>query len=195
MFFNFDEDYILENEVARLVPLASEHYEKLLPFSLNEPDLWEYSLVQAIGEKGLKKYINIALEGRKAENSYPFLVFDKRTKHYAGSTRFCAIELTQNTAQLGFTWYGKDFQRTGLNQNCKFLMLKFAFEKMKFDRIEFRADNKNTKSIAAMKKIGCKEEGILRKNNFKSDGSRRDSILKEEWFTEVKKILEKKISR
>lgn len=199
MNINFKEDYTLENKTVRLTPLFETDFDKLLPFAQKEPELWEYSLVQAIGQEGLKKYLQIALDARRSEKEYPFLVFDKRKNKFAGSTRFYDIQPAQNSIQLGYTWYGKDFQRTGLNQNCKFLLLKFAFEKMNVDRVEFRADNDNVKSIAAMKNIGCVKEGILRNHGYKPDGTRRDtivlSILKEEWLNSVKTTLNDKINR
>ena len=78
--------------------------------------------------------------------------------------QFYEIDEQHNTLSIGYTWYGKEFQRTGLNRNCKKLLLTYAFETLKVDRVEFRADSKNTKSIKAMKEIGCVEEGILRSN-------------------------------
>jgi RimJ/RimL family protein N-acetyltransferase len=135
----------------------------------------------------------LASDARKEEKEYPFIVFDKLSNSCAGSTRFYDIQLLQKTLQLGYTWYGKDFQGTGLNKQCKYLLLSFAFEKMGMERVEFRADNNNKRSIAAMKSIGCKEEGVLRSNSVKQDGLRRDSIvlsiLKVEWENEVKQRL------
>lgn len=191
--FNFNKDYILENERAMLRPLAPSDLDNLLSFSLNEPELWKFSLVSGGGEAGLKNYIQLAIDARKEKKEYPFIVFDKLHKSYAGSTRFYDIQLQHQTLQLGYTWYGKDFQGTGLNKQCKFLLLSFAFEKMGMERVEFRADNMNKRSIAAMKSIGCKEEGVLRSNSLKQDGSRRDSIvlsiLREEWEMGVKQKL------
>lgn len=191
--FNFKEDHILENERALLRPLKASDFDNLLYFSLNEPELWKFSLVSGSGEAGLKKYIQLAIDARKEEKEYPFIVFDKVHNSYAGSTRFYDIQLLHKTLQLGYTWYGKDFQGTGLNKQCKYLLLSFAFEKMGMERVEFRADNNNKRSIAAMKSIGCKEEGVLRSNSLKQDGLRRDSIvlsiLKEEWENEVKQRL------
>ena len=66
--------------------------------------------------------------------------------------------------QLGYTWYGKEFQGTGLNKHCKYLLLEFAFEKMQVERVEFRADANNEKSIAAMKSIGCTGRRDFEKN-------------------------------
>ncbi|HEY5391413.1 MAG TPA: GNAT family protein [Hanamia sp.] len=187
MNFNLQEDYILEDERALLRPLKQEDFVNLLPISLNEPDTWKYSLLNASGEEGLKNYINIALQAKESGKEYPFIVFDKKMNKYAGSTRFYDINLPFKTLQLGYTWYGKEFQGTGLNKHCKFLLLSLAFEKMGMESVEFRADNNNERSIAAMKSIGCKVEGVLRNHQPTRDvGIRRDSIIlsiiKDEWF-------------
>ena len=192
---NFKENYILENEMVKLRPLALSDFENLLHFSINEPELWTYSLIQANSEINLKKYIELAINGRENSKEYAFIVFDKRTEKFAGSTRFYDIQIENLTLQLGYTWYGKEFHGTGLNKNCKYLLLEFAFEILKMDRVEFRADNENKRSISAMKSIGCKEEGILRSNGFKADGTRRESIvlsiLKDEWDNDIKDKLKK----
>ena len=191
--FDLSANYILEDNCVLLRPLMVEDCDNLLLFSLNEPDLWQYSLVKVAGEENLKSYINEAIHDRGAGKAYAFIVFDKRGQQYAGSTRFYDIQVSQRTLQLGYTWYGKKFQGTGLNKHCKFLLLQFAFEQLGMQRVEFRADNNNKKSIAAMKSIGCVEEGVLRSNTLKSDGGRRDSIvlgiLKAEWEGGVKEKL------
>lgn len=196
--FSFDETYILEDDRAMLRPLSSTDVGNLLPFSLQEPELWKFSLISGSGEDGLRNYIRTALEGRDTQKEYPFIVYDKQKGAYAGSTRFYDIQLNHQSVQLGYTWYGKDFQGTGLNKHCKFLLLDFAFEKMRMERVEFRADNNNKRSIAAMKSIGCIEEGVLRSNTIKQDGNRRDSIvlsiLKAEWENGVKEKLINKLT-
>lgn len=198
MDFNFSSDYILENDKVLLRPLQLSDFQNLVAFSLHEPDLWMYSLQHAAGIDKLTKYLNDAVKARSQQREYPFIVFDKRTQQYAGCTRFYDIQLEHKTMQLGYTWYGKDFQGTGLNKNCKFLLLRFAFEEVDIERVEFRADNQNTKSIAAMKSIGCTVEGVLRSNMKRADGSRRDSIvlsiLKNEWNERVKEMLESKLA-
>lgn len=196
--FNFLQEHILENDAVRLNPLHHQDIDKLLHFSEQQPDLWKYSLQPANGLENLKTYIDFALSGRKEETSYPFIVFDKRTQQIAGSTRFYDFQKNHNTVQLGYTWYGKEFQGTGLNKQCKLLLLEFAFEKLGVERVEFRADAKNQRSIAAMKSIGCTVEGILR-NNCAAPNGRRDSILlsilKDEWFGGVKETLKSKIEK
>ena len=192
---NFKVNYTLENEMVKLRPLELNDFENLLHFSINEPELWTYSLIQANSENNLKKYIELAINGRENSKEYAFIVFDKRAEKFVGSTRFYDIQIENLTLQLGYTWYGKDFQGTGLNKNCKYLLLEFAFEILKMERVEFRADYENKRSISAMKSIGCKEEGVLRSNGFKADGTRRDSIvlsiLKEEWNNKIKNELKK----
>lgn len=196
VIFNFDAAYILENERVKLRPLVKSDFNLLNEFSVSEPELWNYSLVSASGPENLKKYIEHALAGRKEQTAYPFIVFDKKTERYAGSTRFYDFQKQHSSTQLGYTWYGKQFQGTGLNKNCKFLLLEFAFENLGLERVEFRADANNTRSIAAMKSIGCMVEGVLRSNCASLSG-RRDSIvlsiLKPEWFSEVKLKLSESI--
>ena len=193
MDFQFWQDYTLENDRARLIPLAEIHAEELLPFSLNEPSLWNFSLIGAAGAENLRKYISSAVESRENGTAYPFVVFDKQMGRFAGSTRLYDISLAQKTLTLGFTWYGKDFQGTGLNKACKYLLLEFAFEKIKMERVEFRADARNKRSVAAMQSIGCTVEGVLRSNGIGNDGQRRDSvvlsILKWEWEERIKAEL------
>jgi RimJ/RimL family protein N-acetyltransferase len=194
--FNTNEHYVLENDVVKLTPMLQNDYKNLLPFALHEPELWKYSLLSAAGSDGLIKYIEKALAARLTRTEYPFVVFDKRTQAYAGTTRFYDIQPANNMLQLGYTWYGSKFQGTGLNKNCKLLLLTFAFEELGMERVEFRADNRNEKSIAAMKSIGCAAEGVLRSHAVTPAGERRDSIvlsiLKNEWFNGVKEKLVKK---
>jgi RimJ/RimL family protein N-acetyltransferase len=189
----FDKDHVLENERALLRPLQETDVENLLPFSLNEPEIWKFGLVSAAGEKRLKEYIAAAVKNREEKKEYPFIVFDKKVNSYAGSTRFYDIQQAYSSTQLGFTWYGKNFQRTGLNRHCKLLLLNFVFEEWGLERLEFRADANNQRSIDAMKAIGCIEEGILRSHVPTVDGYRRNSIvlsiLKDEWFGGVKESL------
>lgn len=198
MLSQFPQDTILEDEMVLLRPLQTTDVENLLDISLNEPETWEYSLVRANGKENLENYIQIALNARENKTEFPFIVLDKKSGKYAGSTRFYDINLGFKTVQLGYTWYGKDFRGTGLNKHCKYLLLQFAFEKLGMERVEFRADNNNQRSIAAMKSIGCKVEGIMRSNMPTADSNlRRDSIvlsiLKDEWINEVKENLKAKL--
>ena len=194
--FHTGDEFVLENDAVLLRPLADTDYENLLDFALEEPEIWEYSLYPAAGAENLRTYIDSALNARRAGTEYPFIVFDKIKQRYAGSTRFYDIQPQYRSLQLGYTWYGKAFQGTKLNKNCKLLLLEFAFEKLNMRRVEFRADNDNERSKAAMKSIGCTVEGVLRNHLLTHTGANRNSIilsiLKEEWVGGLKEKLKEK---
>lgn len=191
--FDFSKDYVLEDERVVLRPVSSSDISFLEQYVINEPELWQFSLVAIKQPADLKGYIESAIQSRNNKTAYPFIVYDKISKTYVGSTRFYDMQLAFETTQLGYTWYSKKVWGTGLNAHCKFLLLQFAFEKMNFKRVEFRADNNNKRSIAAMQKIGCTMEGVLRSHMPKPDGTRRDSIVlsitQEDWNLNVKSLL------
>ncbi len=197
MNIDFTKNYLLENDKIRLRPLAPEDIENLKHFAEQEPEIWKYSLMKIDGKESLQSYIQQAIENRKQGKEYAFVVYDKLKQQYAGSTRFYDIQSQNQSVQLGYTWYGKQFQGTYLNKNCKYLLLQWAFEQMNCLRVEFRADARNERSYRAMLSIGCVKEGIIRKHMNTGDGTRRSSlllsILKEEWEAEVKEKLAKKI--
>jgi RimJ/RimL family protein N-acetyltransferase len=184
---------VLQDQRVQLTPLTMKDYESLLPFALHEPGLWDYSPWPIAGAENFRQYLSIACKGFETGESLPFVVYDKSKNIVAGSTRFYDIQEKAKAVQLGYTWYGKDFQGTGINAHCKYLMLQFAFETWQMERVEFRADARNAQSIAAMKKIGCVEEGILRSAVPSNLGGRRNtmvlSILKQEWQSSVKAKL------
>lgn len=192
----FRDRPVLENERVLLRPIRESDFDNLLTFSLHEPEIWFYGLVTAAGKDNLRKYIDTAVKNLDDQKEYPFIVFDKQVNKYAGCTRFYDIQQPWLTTQLGYTWYGKDFQRSGLNRHCKLLLLTYVFEEWGMERLEFRADARNAKSIAAMKAIGCVEEGILRNHMPAAAGGRRDSIIlsiiKSEWLDSVRELLQQK---
>lgn len=191
--FSFSAHYILENETVLLRPLMKEDVQHLSVFSALEPELWHYSLQSAAGIGNLVQYVNVAIEGREAGHGYPFIIFCKKTQQYAGCTRFYEIDSVNAACHLGYTWIGKQFQGTGLNRSCKWLMLQFAFDQCRFHRVAFRADEKNVRSIRAMEAIGCVDEGLLREHMVLPDGSRRSSrlfsILRSDWENRIREKL------
>ena len=191
--FDFTEEIILENERVLLRPLRISDGSLLSHYVNEEPDLWQYSLVAIHNSEDLDIYIQSAIDARENKTSYAFIVFDKLLDEYVGCTRFYDMQLAYQTTQLGYTWYSKKCWGTRLNENCKYLLLQFAFDQMGLERVEFRADNNNKRSIAAMQKIGCTIEGVLRNHLPMPSGKRRDSIvlsiLKEEWDASLKQAL------
>lgn len=198
MIFDTQQEVILEDRRVRLVPLKLDHLPLMQAFAKAEPQLWDFSTIRPNTEEAMENYVRKALKDRESGDSYPFAVFDKQFDAWAGSTRFYDIQIANDSLQLGYTWYGKQFQRTGLNQHCKYLLLSYAFDTLGAHRVEFRADANNERSIAAMKRIGCTVEGILRANSSSWYG-RRDSIvlsiLAPEWRSEVQQHLKQLIDR
>lgn len=197
--FDPKKDYVLENDSALLRPIAVADFELLKNFGVNEPELWKFTLQNAGSEEGMRQYLETALERREKGTSYPFIVFDKIKNEYAGSTRLYDIDSANKNLSLGYTWYGKNFQGTGLNKHCKYLLFEFIFERLEFERVEFRLDSDNERSMQAIKSIGCTFEGVLRNNGYRIDGTRRNSavlsILKNEWLESKKELLRNKINK
>jgi len=185
MDFNFSAHIILENERTLLKPLSRDDYELLLPIALQDSSLLQYSPAPVYSEALLHQYIETAMADRQKQQRYAFIIFDKKAGQYAGSTSFANISNKDQRLEIGYTWLGKSFQRTGLNRNVKWLMLQYAFEQLGFERVEFKTDERNTASRTAIEKIGGKMEGILRSHTVMHDGFRRNtvyySILRNEW--------------
>lgn len=198
LIIDFTKDFVLETTRVRLIPIQREHITHLLPLALNEPELWKFALDDLTSESKLKNYIEAALQQRCNKQGYAFIVFDKETQEYVGSTRLYEIDLKNRNCAIGFTWYRQESQGTGINKHCKYLLFELAFELWHMERIQFRADKDNLHSINAIKSLGCQEEGILRSERYKPNGERRDSIilsiLKQEWHLFAKNRLQQKIT-
>lgn len=174
----------LENSRAKLLPLENYHYADLLPLS-RQVDLNAYGGSDISSDTKLRAYIKDAILRREAGTALPFIIFDKMYSRFAGSTRFGNIDDVNKIVHIGWTWLGEDFRGTGLNKHIKFLMLHYAFERLKYERVEFRIDERNTRSRKAVEKLGATLEGILRKDIVTKNGIRRNSccysIIKEDW--------------
>ena len=147
-------------------------------------------------EEEMRKYVETALRLQKEGTALPFATIDKKSGRVAGSTRFGNIDKANRRVEIGWTWLGKEFQRSHVNTEAKYLMLKHAFEVWGCFRVEFKTDVINEKSRNALKRIGAKEEGILRRHQITATGRVRDSvyysILDLEW-PGVRRELEVKI--
>lgn len=185
MNFIFEEEIVLENERALLRPVQEEDIENLLSIAIADPRLLQYSPAPVYSKELLAKYIHQAISLRNLHQRYTFTVFDKRENAYAGSTSFLNISNTDSRLEIGATWYGKLFQGSGLNKECKYLLLNYAFDTLGAERVELKTDERNIASRKAIEKIGGKFEGILRSHTLLYDGFRRNTvyygILKDEW--------------
>lgn len=185
MNFPFEKEIVLENTAVLLRPLKISDFNNLVNIATADKNLFQFFPKAAYSETLLRDYIDNAMEERKNKTRYHFIIFDKKKNTYAGSTGFLNISNADSRVEIGSTWIGKDFQRTGLNRNCKFLLLSYAFEELGAERVELKTDERNTASRNAIEKIGGKFEGILRSHTLMHDGYRRNTvyygILKNEW--------------
>ena len=181
----FDNEQILEDDRARLEPLALHHYGPLQTIALSNPDIWKFTLANIMDEASFLNYFNTALQERDRQVSYPFAMFDKREGRYIGCTRYTNISFRDKRLEIGWTWIDPLLQGSGINKHNKFLMLRFAFEEMMLNRVELKTAGTNLKSQRAMEKIGAVREGVLRKHSINDAGVVRDTVyysfLDTEW--------------
>jgi len=121
---NFEKHIKLENSRVLLEPLDNCHLEYLIPVILKTPDLLKYSPTKFGTIELLEEYINNNISLKNKKLKYPFIIFDKLNKKYTGSTSFLNISPENQRIEIGSTWIGKEFQQTGLNRNCKFLLMQ-----------------------------------------------------------------------
>ncbi|WP_308991987.1 GNAT family protein [Mariniflexile litorale] len=182
----------LENHRIKLSLLDLSNYKQLADIS-QQPNLLQYSPSKINTPDDFKVYVLDAVDAYYHKTAIPFIVFDKQTTRYAGCTRFGLINWKNKVLHIGWTWIGTQFQGTGLNKHMKFLMIQYAFEILKFDKIEFRVDERNIRSRKAVEKLGAKLEGILRKDTLMLDGFKRSTccygILNEEWDVIKQKVF------
>ena len=194
---DFSKEILLEDERVRLEPLQMTHLEPLSHIAINFPKLLKYSPSPFGSQEKLKEYIQGALLARSQQTRYPLAIFDKSTQTYVGSTSFGAVSNFDRRLEIGWTWLNPAQQGTGLNQQCKQLLLSFAFETLGFERVEFKTDSRNKQSRRAIEKTGASFEGELRNHTLLPDGFRRNtvyySILAAEWLDIKTSIFEKKL--
>ncbi|WP_153733349.1 GNAT family N-acetyltransferase [Sporosarcina obsidiansis] len=185
----FQNEIILENAKVVLVPFTLEYKDSLKEIALDE-SLWTYMGLCICTEEELEAYIHSTINEKTEEKSYPFIILDQETKNVMGSTRFGNINFHNKRLEIGWTWLGTKFQGTGVNKACKFELLKYSFENMNFNRVQFSADIDNIRSQKAIVKLGATQEGIFRSNYIDQHGNTRDdvyfSMIQDEW-QDVKK--------
>lgn len=181
---SFESDIVLQNKQVLLRPLRVDDVDALLPVAL-EPTLWEVGVAAIRDRAELEAYVHHALTDRAEKRAYPFVVVHPETKQLVGSTRFYNIALADKRLAIGWTWLAASVRGSGLNLAKKFEMLRFAFENLQMNRVEFNVDAINTRSRRAIQKLGATEEGVLRRHMITYNGRVRDtvvcSILREEW--------------
>jgi len=183
----------LTGKLVRLEPLSESHVPALIVAARDE-NIWRYMLYgYPDNEKKMLTLVRDLLQRQANGTDLPFAVIHLASGRAIGMTRYLEIRPEHRALEIGGTWYATEFQRTAVNTECKYLMLRHAFEALGCTRVQFKADARNARSIRAIERIGAVREGMLRNHMITPDGARRDSvyfsILDREW-TRVKARLD-----
>ncbi|NRB53211.1 MAG: GNAT family N-acetyltransferase [Saprospiraceae bacterium] len=188
---NWETPITLESKNLRLLPLSLQYKEDLLN-AARDGELWKLWYTSVPSEETIDQYLATALQQHQDKVSLPFVVVNKATDSIIGSTRYCNIDSSNRRLEIGYTWYAKTFQRTGVNTECKHLLLQQAFEVYQVIAVEFKTHWFNYRSRNAIQRLGAKQDGVLRNHRIDKDGCIRDtvvfSIIQSEWKA-VKKSL------
>jgi RimJ/RimL family protein N-acetyltransferase len=187
----------LNGKHVRLEPLAPSDIPRLwAAAAADTADIFRWYTHPVPNEAAMRAWVEKALDEQQRDLSVPFVTIDQQSNEVVGSTRFFGIDRENRNLEIGYTWLAPRFQRTALNTEGKYLMLRHAFEEMGCVRVQLKTDALNAKSRAAIARIGGKEEGTLRAHLIRHDGSLRDSvlfsILASEW-PDVKRRLESRL--
>lgn len=162
---------------ARLEPLATGHAEGLLAAGPDE-DTWRFlPTARPRSLEDMRTYVERALEGAGAGVEAPFAIIDRDTGQVAGTTRYMDIQPANRAMEIGSTWLGRAWRRTAVNTECKYLLLRHAFESLAAVRVYFKTDARNERSRAAILRVGAVYEGCLRRSRILHDGYIRDTVF------------------
>jgi N-acetyltransferase len=191
------EPITLEGTHVRLEPLSLAHHKGLTEVGLDEA-IWRWSPTPMRTGEEMRAYIDEALAGQAQGSVLPFATVEKSGGRIIGSTRYANIDRLHRRVEIGWTWIAPQWQRTAVNTEAKYLMLRHAFESLGCIRVELKTDSLNERSRNAILRLGAKEEGTFRNHMITSTGRRRHSvffsIIDSEW-QEVKANLEEKLAR
>jgi RimJ/RimL family protein N-acetyltransferase len=189
------EPITLEGTHVQLQPLSESHLDALCDVGL-DPELWKWIPIQVLDREQMRGYIQSALSDQQKGVSIPFATVDRASNKVVGSTRFMNIDLANKRLEIGATWIAKPWQRTSINTEAKYIMMRHAFETLGSNRVEWKTDALNTQSRNAILRLGATQEGIFRHHVVTWTGRLRDSVyfsvIAPEW-PEVKKNLEAKL--
>ena len=189
------EPVTLEGRHVRLEPLSRAHQAELSAIGLDE-ELWRWIPTPVRTPEEMSAYIGTALEEQTRGVSLPFALLEKASGKAIGSTRYGNIDRTNHRVEIGWTWVAPAWQRTAINTEAKYLLLRHAFETLGCIRVELKTDSLNERSRAAILRIGAREEGTFRNHMITASGRIRHtvyfSILDSEW-PEVKSRLQARL--
>ena len=188
---------ILQGNYIRLEPLSLEHLPALCEVGF-DPEIWRWAPTPITNSKEMRTYVETALRWQAEGQALPFATVLNETDQVVGSTRFASIDQENKHMEIGWTWIGKPWQRTAVNTEAKYLMLRHAFETLGCIRVEFKTDSLNQQSRNALLRIGAFEEGTFRNHMITHEGRYRHSVyfsvIDSEW-ADVKGRLEESLAR
>lgn len=189
------EPVTLEGRHVRLEPLSHAHHADLTAVGL-DPELWRWIPTPVRTPEEMNAYIETALQEQERRVSLPFAIIEKAEGRAIGSTRYGNIDRTHHRVEIGWTWVASAWQRSGVNTEAKYLLLRHAFETLGCMRVELKTDSLNERSRAAILRIGAREEGTFRNHMITSSGRVRHtvyfSIIDSEW-PDVKARLQSRL--
>jgi RimJ/RimL family protein N-acetyltransferase len=189
---------VLQGEHVRLEPLTEAHIPGLAEIGVGQ-DFWDFMLYgNMTTEADMENWVRDILSRAERGTDLPFAVIHLASGSVAGATRYLNIAPEHRGLEIGGTWYGLEFQRTAVNTECKYLLLKYAFETLNCIRVQLKTDSRNERSQRAIERIGAVKEGVLRNHMILPDGRYRDSVyfsvIDTEW-PGVKVRLEEMLNR
>ena len=167
----------LENDHVLLTPLSHDQAEDFFTIG-QEPSIWSYLTPEPFSSVvDAEAWITDMSNQAAATGSVSWAVFDKRSGQLAGSTSFLDVRLPHGGVEIGFTWYGVDFQRSHVNTATKLVLFSYAFDRLGANRVQLQTDARNTRSQTAISRLGATKEGVLRKHKVYPNGYVRDSVM------------------
>ncbi|RON57447.1 GNAT family N-acetyltransferase [Pseudomonas frederiksbergensis] len=187
----------LEGNRIILRPLQYTDADALVQ-AAEDGELWNLTVTVVPSSSTVDSYLKRALDGRDAGTVLPFVIVLKDTGEVIGSTRFWKVDRLNRKLEIGSSWISARWQKTFVNTEAKYLMLRHAFEALDCVRVQFTTDENNQKSRNAILRLGAQQEGIVRHERIMPDGRKRNSvrfsIIDDEW-PQVRQNLENQLSR
>lgn len=166
----------LQTPLVRLEPMSAEHAAGLEAAAL-DGELWQLRVTSVPAPGEVHAYIAAALKGQQDGHMLPFVVRDLACGAVVGTTRYHDIVPAVERLEIGYTWYGKRWQRSHVNTSCKLLLLTHAFETLGARLVGWRTDNFNFASQRAIERLGARKDGVLRHHALRRDGTVRDTVM------------------
>lgn len=167
----------LSGKLVRLEPLSERHIPELADAG-QEESIWEYLRYGKVTSlQKMRLFVLQLLEWQQRGTDLPFAVIHLEAGKAVGTTRYMNIDPPNRGLEIGGTWYSPAFQRTGVNTECKYLLLRYAFECLGSLRVQFRTDVRNLRSQKAIERLGAVREGVLRDHMILPDGTVRSSVI------------------